>query len=251
MPFKALAAEAIQESVGLESRLAATVPPLLLHPGAVTTDYLAGRRARYSSPLRVYLVASLAYFLAAALHPQKFEVQLKTPADVDAASSKADRERHLDEREAALRARGRMGAFVADRLHRARSLPPEEAGRRLGGELAQQMPRVAFFLVPVLAALLRLAFRRSGLFYAEHLVFALHANAVGFGLLLPGALLDSDGLRAAGAVAATAHAMAALRRVHGLRWGATLARGIPVAIAYGLALSLGVAAVSLWAFFTL
>lgn len=248
VPFGEVAAEAIQETIGLESRLAATVPALLFRPGAVTADYLAGRRARYSSPLRVYLVASVVYFLAAALHPQN--VRFATPADVGATSSPAERERHLDESEAALRARGRIGALFASRLHRFRSLPPDEAGQRLAAELSQLTPRVAFFLVPVLAALLALAFRRSGLYYAEHLVFALHANAVGFVLLLPGAVLDSDGARAAGALAATAHAMAALRRVHRASWGATLARGVPVALAYGVALTIGVALVWLWALLT-
>jgi hypothetical protein len=157
--------------------------------------------------------------------------------------------RALDETERTLRARGRLGAALASRVHALRLMPPDEARRRVGAELAQTLPRVAFFLVPLLAAMLRLAFRRSGRFYAEHLVFALHANAVSFTLLLPGAIAGSGWLTALGSLASTGHAVAALHRVHGMSWGATLVRALPVAIGFPLLLSLAVAGLGLVALF--
>ncbi|MFL5393999.1 MAG: DUF3667 domain-containing protein [Myxococcales bacterium] len=79
LPFLSLAAEALQEMAGVELRLAGTFRRLLLRPGDVTADYLAGRRARYMTPLRAYLVASVAFFFASALHPDDVRLVETTP----------------------------------------------------------------------------------------------------------------------------------------------------------------------------
>jgi hypothetical protein len=55
--------EAVEEVFNLEGRTLRTLRPLLLEPGAVTAEYFAGRRVRYTPPLRLYLVASAAFFL--------------------------------------------------------------------------------------------------------------------------------------------------------------------------------------------
>ena len=55
----------------LDSRLWRTVTPLLVRPGLLTADYLAGRRARYMPPFRMYLVLSLVFFLIAFFNPRE------------------------------------------------------------------------------------------------------------------------------------------------------------------------------------
>ncbi len=64
-----LAAEAISEFSGWDGRLASSVRALILRPGLLTHEFLEGRRARYISPLRLYLTASLIYFVLAAAAP--------------------------------------------------------------------------------------------------------------------------------------------------------------------------------------
>ncbi|WP_323762540.1 DUF3667 domain-containing protein [Maricaulis sp.] len=48
---------------GLEGRLWRTIPPLMLKPGKITQNYLSGVRARYVMPFRLYLTASVLFFL--------------------------------------------------------------------------------------------------------------------------------------------------------------------------------------------
>ena len=55
----------------LDSRLWRTLIPLLLRPGALTRDYLEGRRARYMPPFRMYLVLSLVFFVIAFFDPRE------------------------------------------------------------------------------------------------------------------------------------------------------------------------------------
>tara|TARA_R110002073_G_scaffold213483_1_gene373832 strand:- start:3049 stop:4290 length:1242 start_codon:yes stop_codon:yes gene_type:complete len=48
---------------GLEGRLWRTLPSLMFQPGKLTLRYLSGARARYVMPFRLYLTASILFFL--------------------------------------------------------------------------------------------------------------------------------------------------------------------------------------------
>ncbi|MCK7596498.1 DUF3667 domain-containing protein [Microbulbifer sp. CAU 1566] len=50
-----------------DSRITRTLGPLLYHPGFLTNEYLAGRRARYVSPVRLFVFLCLTAFFAANL----------------------------------------------------------------------------------------------------------------------------------------------------------------------------------------
>ena len=62
--------DAWQELSGYDGRVARTFRLLLRRPGALTIDVLEGRRARYVSPVRAYLVASLVYFFFSVVNPR-------------------------------------------------------------------------------------------------------------------------------------------------------------------------------------
>src|SRR3954471_8943573 len=64
-----LAVDAISEFSGWDGRLASTIRALVTKPGMLTLEFLEGRRVRYISPLRLYLTASVIYFLLAAGAP--------------------------------------------------------------------------------------------------------------------------------------------------------------------------------------
>jgi hypothetical protein len=53
-----------------DGKLITTFRTLVSRPGVLTNEYLAGRRVRYISPPRVYLVCSVLYFFVSALAPQ-------------------------------------------------------------------------------------------------------------------------------------------------------------------------------------
>lgn len=54
---------------GWDSRLTRTLRLLLTEPGALIAEQVAGRRARFVGPLRLYLVVSAAFFASYALTP--------------------------------------------------------------------------------------------------------------------------------------------------------------------------------------
>ena len=65
--FPVLVRELLADFLDFDSRFTRTMKPLLLHPGRLTRDYLDGRRFRYTPPLRLYIFASMAFFLIAAM----------------------------------------------------------------------------------------------------------------------------------------------------------------------------------------
>ena len=65
-PLPALLGEAVREALDVDGRAMRTLGTLFRRPGVLTNEYLAGHRRRYSSPIRLYLVISVLFFLVAA-----------------------------------------------------------------------------------------------------------------------------------------------------------------------------------------
>lgn len=61
-----LLGDVIKETFELDGRVALTLRALFRHPGLLTSEFLDGRRRRFTSPLRLYLVISIAFFVVVA-----------------------------------------------------------------------------------------------------------------------------------------------------------------------------------------
>ena len=61
-PWLGFAREALNELVDLDGRMIRTLRLLLIRPGFLSREYLDGRRAAYTPPIRMYLLISLAFF---------------------------------------------------------------------------------------------------------------------------------------------------------------------------------------------
>ena len=66
--------EAAGRYVALDGRLWRTVQPLVMRPGFLTREYLAGRRRRYIRPARLYLFATLIFFAVSRFFVEPAEV---------------------------------------------------------------------------------------------------------------------------------------------------------------------------------
>src|SRR5512135_1328758 len=62
--LRKLIPEVLHEYFGWDSAVFASVPALLFKPGFLTNEFNAGRRAKYISPIRLYLITSALYFVA-------------------------------------------------------------------------------------------------------------------------------------------------------------------------------------------
>lgn len=62
-PFFTLVKESVETLFAVDGRLAQTLPVLMLQPGRMSREYLDGRRARFIPPFRLYVFASLIFFV--------------------------------------------------------------------------------------------------------------------------------------------------------------------------------------------
>lgn len=180
---------ALTEFSGWDGRLSSTLRALIRRPGVLTHDFLEGRRVRYISPLRLYLTASLVYFVLAASAPtvrlesgQTLGMRVAATRTGDnasrpqrvgaAASASLEGNGALTpaEREAALKDIERAPALMQPFLRRAVADP---IGFKRG--ILETMPRMLFVLLPLFAGIVALFYR--GRRYPEHLYFAIHLHA--------------------------------------------------------------------------
>jgi hypothetical protein len=62
-PFWHFLSHSISHYFHFDSKFFETIIPLLIKPGQLTLDYLAGRRARYLHPVSMYIFVSIIYFI--------------------------------------------------------------------------------------------------------------------------------------------------------------------------------------------
>src|SRR6185503_3502995 len=89
--FRHVIADVAESFLNWDSKFTKTIGLLLISPGWLTNQFVAGPLTRYLHPLRVYLLVSIVFFLGARFVPFQF----KTPdvskmtaqqrADVEAA----------------------------------------------------------------------------------------------------------------------------------------------------------------------
>ena len=222
---------------------------LLLKPGALTVQYLAGRRKHYVLPLRLYLTISLFVLLLV-------RVVGSGPVEVKVGDPPRSPRRTATSRinVASGRAGTRDGVFfcedlprwVCNRIQRRVDIDPkkmlgeiESVKDRFLGNLGAAM----FVLLPSFALWLKLAYRNRRLRYTEHLVFALHVHAFWFVALLltlPGWRL----LTALALLAVPVYTLMAMKSVYGGRRWPRLLRACLVSALYGTTLVLALAAVA-------
>jgi hypothetical protein len=262
-----LAKDAVTEFSGWDGRLALTLRELVRRPGMLTREFLEGRRARYVSPLRLYLMSSLVYFLLAAaapnvrlesgkdlglrlgLRPMPGATPTSRPERVAKAATEARESGETlspEERAAALQDIARAPAVMRPFLRRAVEDP---GGIRRG--ILETMPRMLFVLLPLFAGIVALFYR--GRKYPEHLYFAIHLHAFIFLALAVGELMKFTQLPALVVIASLValiaipiYATLAFRRVYGGSVARTLMKEVAIGAIYSVTATVGFVVMIYW-----
>src|SRR5712671_1492082 len=175
-----------------DSRLWRTLAALLFRPGYLTAQFLAGRRASYLPPVRLYLVLSVVFFVWVSASQSKLQVvQLDGPqAAGSAAVAPRAAERHSTPFNPALpgeSAQQRLAPLVS----RACRENVQDSGRSLREAFLHTLPRAMFVFLPLLAGAMMLMYWRPRHYYVEHLLLFVHNHAFAFVLLLLASALSA------------------------------------------------------------
>ena len=246
-----VAGDAWQELSGYDGRVAATFRGLL-RPGYLTREYVAGRRARYLSPVRLYLIVSVIYFVAASSTPPSMSTrsgQVEAPGGLKfgVTGSSNDTELSPEERAQLLASADKAPAVVRPLL---RAVASDPIGFR--ARVLTIMPRVFFALLPVFAVIIALFYR--GRRFPTSLVFAVHLHAFAFAAFtlseaakLTGSIGFEVAVSGVMTVVFAAYALLALRAVFGGSWPATVVKAAAIGVVYLIASLPAFAIILAWA----
>ncbi len=82
--------ELVRESFEFDGRLTQTLKLLLFKPGSLSTEFARNRRARYMTPVRLYLFTSVVFFLTMSLAMSRVRDPLGEEPDQDPSSGLAE-----------------------------------------------------------------------------------------------------------------------------------------------------------------
>lgn len=208
-----------------EDQLWQTLSKLFFAPGALTVEYLAGRRARYLRPLQLYLMASVIVFAAVQLFGLNLGLRFYGDQGVHILRSTrlaAETDHGYGLRLAPVQII--LDHFDTPAVRRFGAMSLEERFTFLRARRAPYVSYFVLFLVPAFALTLDLFYRSRRRRYAEHLVFGLHCQTFLLLVLLVEAKLPTV-LANVLSYWVLAYFTIALKNVYGGTWAETLGRG--------------------------
>jgi hypothetical protein len=245
-----------------DSRLWRTLTTLWFKPGKLTQEFVAGRRAAYLPPFRLYLVLSIIFFLLASfthLNVQvvNFDEALKSgsPEAIAAAPAANRITSCADVNFIGAAAHPAWNA----RIKRACEAIVRDNGTSLAHVAVSTLPKAMFIFLPLIAFLNMLLYWRPRYRYAEQLLFFVHLHAFYFSvailLLLTSQAADSwPKLEGVAGFLETilgwtmpVYTLMAMRRVFRRGWLGTVFKGVVLFFLYSIVFGLTVAGVFVYA----
>jgi len=206
--------EGIEEFAHVDGKIGRTLKLLVTRPGALTREFFDGRRARYISPLRLYLTCSLLFFAVSALAPQNANERFHITRSGNDADDPAEAEQDRQKFE-------RLQVEFHDMRER----------------ITHYAPRSMFVLMPLFGVFTWVLYRRAQRFYIPHLYYAVHFHAfvflilaIGEGCSFAGRIGDGIG-NVVGMTIFPYHYLALRRVFGGTRWQ-TAWKGTLIALTY-------------------
>jgi hypothetical protein len=218
-PFRERSGEVMESFLSFDTRILRTLWPLISRPGWLTLEFLAGRRARYIHPFKLYFAFSVLLFLALAFSGY-MAVRIGSTDDQGVAGIQIDNGSDEQEGDDDPAEESEEPSFLG-RLFRPVGELAANDPDRLNRLFTDRFAKSVILQVPIFAVLLRVLYWRRR--YVAHLVFSLHLHSFAFLAMTVGLVRDwstgaPEGQGWGNAVAMSviaAYRFFALRRVYG------------------------------------
>jgi hypothetical protein len=241
--------DALEGVTHSDSRLWRTLKLLWFKPGSLTLEFIAGRRAAFLPPFRLYLVLSVLFFLMASFSHLKGNVvhlgsELQnTPEEACRSSS--------------------MVVFNSprwdERLRHGCEAVLHDRGENLLHVVIGTMPKAMFIFLPLIAFFHMLLYWRPRHRYAEHLLFFIHLHAFFFSVMTlvvvafdigetwPRTNMLTSAVNTVLLWCLPLYTVIAMRRVFRRRWTSMVFKVLALFLVYLVVLTITVGAVFLYA----
>jgi hypothetical protein len=239
-----------------DSRLWRTLKFLWFKPGRLTQEFIAGRRAAYLPPFRLYLILSIVFFLIASLVHIRGQVIEFDDALKPAGASSAPRVTGCQDLNFDIFSQQPQ---LTQRVRHACQEMVRDNGENLLHIAVGTMSKAMFIFLPLIAFLHMLLYWRPRHRYAEHLLFFVHLHAFYFSaaIVMVCAINAAESwpkLAGAANILETVlgwclpiYTLIAMRRVFQRGWPGTLFKALILFFVYSIVFGLTVASVVVYA----
>ena len=178
----------LSSNFNLDSKIFLTLKLLIFYPGKLSKEYLAGKRVKYVTPVRLYLIISLVYFTVLSF----------TNAGVKFKKTENDKERvvfGVDEKDSVSVDKSVNRLFTVDTtlnsdtttkstfekflVSKLKLMQTKQGRKEFNAKLRSYISMGMFILIPLTALILNLLFYKNS-FYIQHLVFIIHLQSLMF-----------------------------------------------------------------------
>lgn len=248
----------LSSNFNFDTKLGRTITDLVLKPGKITHEYLAGKRTSYVKPLQVYFFVSFVYFMLLGYSIRsgnderkinQTEVELNSEQSAIVQDSNTVREypiislsddSALDSLSAAIGGTEKpWKRHVISQLSKLSDPTSEDTFTR---ELFANLSLAMFLLMPLFAFILWVFNRKTSGFYMNALVFSIHYHSVAFILfsidMLIGFAFNRFGTTVFFIALTLIYLLLAMKRVYGYSFLKNLGKFIKVTTLYSLFLGL-------------
>lgn len=263
--FLTLVNEAFEGLFSLESKAWRTTFYLLFKPGFLSLEYFENRRAHYITPLRLYLITSIGFFLLlsmitffssnpvlngdatadlpkteASVTPQgeTSEPQTQQFKTLEEAYKESPTKVELNLPFIKPETREKWSAALEAKIANAVSIVSDRP-KLLISKLIDSSPPVVMLLLPIFALILKLFYLRSRRYYAQYLVLALHNHSFFFAAMILITLISmliGDPYKSwfsdVAWIYVAVYMVLSLRRVFKQSWKLTIAKSAGLMMAY-------------------
>jgi Protein of unknown function (DUF3667) len=240
-----------------DSRLWRTLVLLWFKPGKLTQEFVAGRRAAYLPPFRLYLILSILFFLIASfMHTNGVEVINFDDQSMSATAEHKPSITSCDDVNFITFARHPDWNL---RIKHACTEIIRDNGQNLLHVAIGTMSKAMFIFLPLIAFLHMLLYWRPRYRYAEHLLFFIHLHAFYFSaaiLMVTAGNMAHAWPRLSGVAGfletvlgwcLPVYTLLAMRRVFQRSWVGTVFKGVVLFFVYSIVFGLTVAGVFVYA----
>jgi len=159
-----------------------TLKALLFSPGKLTVAYWNRQRARYISPVSLYIFITAVYFgFAYLVMPLQEKATIKSLKETAAANSESAKTQILSPPKTDM-------DIVAQKV----AAKPEQMMTELIEKVQHITPKLFFFMIPFAAWIVYLLFlKRKDMYYVDHAIFILHFHCFYFMVALVTSVLQA------------------------------------------------------------
>jgi len=193
-PIALLIGDFFGDYLTIDSKFLVSVKELFFKPGAMTLAYTNGKRQKYIKPIRLYLFVSFIFFLCLNLIADQNNFFEPTTTTADSGNVNFTFNNSEDTTTTFQPLATLQDSLEAIVFSDTASIEQKKVANELLKSQATQMagmfqqmmgliPYVGFTMVPMMALVLMLFYRRQKKYFVEHFIFSIHVHTLTFALL--------------------------------------------------------------------